>query len=164
MKRGLKSSVVSNRSWIKSEKRGRCLSFMGLVAQLAPAGLHKMISAKEDLKRPLCCLILPYPPKFLVTPNPAKIKISNTNPFDGTKCPKAHIVVYKNLMLLYTTNQTLLCKLFPIILRGVELKWYTSQPIRSIHTYAQLETKFVSHFVAFKRQEKSNFHLLSIIQ
>ena len=137
---------------------------MGLVAQLAPAGLHKMISAKEDLKRPLCCLILPYPPKFLVTPNPAKIKISNTNPFDGTKSPEEHIVAYKNLMLLYTANQALLCKFFPTTLSGDALNWHTSLPVGSIHIFAKLEAKFVSHFVASKRQEKSDFHLLSIIQ
>lgn len=67
-------------------------------------------------------------------------------------------------MLLYTTNQALLCKFFPTTLSGVTLNCYTSLPVGSIHTFAQLEAKFVSDFVASKRQEKSNFHLLSIQQ
>ena len=89
--------------------------------------------------------------EILATPNPAKIKIPNMNPFDGTKCLEEHIVAYKNLMLLYTTNQALLCKFFPTTLSGVALNWYTSLPVGSIHTFAQLEAKFVSHFVASKQ-------------
>ncbi|XP_057526198.1 uncharacterized protein LOC130805442 [Amaranthus tricolor] len=84
--------------------------------------------------------------------------------FDGTSCPEEHLMAYKNLMLLYTTNPALWCKFFPTTLTGVALTWYTSLPGRSIHTFAQLESKFLGHFVASKRQEKSNFHLLSITQ
>ncbi|XP_057538080.1 uncharacterized protein LOC130815606 [Amaranthus tricolor] len=84
--------------------------------------------------------------------------------FDGTSCPKEHLMAYKNLMLLYTTNPALWCKFFPTTLTGVALTWYTSLPRRSIHTFAQLESKFLGHFVASRRQEKSNFHLLSITQ
>ena len=57
--------------------------------------------------------------EILVTLNPAKIKIPYMNPLDGTKCPKEHIVAYKNLMLLYTTNQALLRKFFPTTLSGI---------------------------------------------
>ncbi|XP_057518425.1 uncharacterized protein LOC130799340 [Amaranthus tricolor] len=84
--------------------------------------------------------------------------------FDGTSCPEEHLMAYKNLMLLYTTNPALWCKFFPSTLTEVALTWYTSLPGRSIHTFAQLESKFLGHFVASKRQEKSNFHLLSITQ
>ena len=65
-------------------------------------------------------------------------------------------MAYKNLMLLYTTNPALLCKFFPTTLTGLALIYYTSLPVESIHTFAQLEAKFVSHFVASKGQEKSN--------
>ncbi|XP_057518494.1 uncharacterized protein LOC130799416 [Amaranthus tricolor] len=106
----------------------------------------------------------PLAPKVLNTPNPAKIKIPNMTAFDVTSCPEEHLMAYKNLMLLYTTNPALWCKLFPTTLTGVVLTWYTSLPGRSIHTFAQLENKFLGHFVASRRQEKSNFHLLSITQ
>jgi retrotransposon gag protein len=106
----------------------------------------------------------PLSAEILATPNPAKIKIPAMNSFDGTTCPEEHVVAYKNLMLLYTTSQALLCKFFPITLICIALNWYTSQPAGSIRTFAQLEAKFVNHFVASKRQEKSNFHLLSIVQ
>ncbi|XP_057540555.1 uncharacterized protein LOC130818404 [Amaranthus tricolor] len=50
-------------------------------------------------------------------------------------------MAYKNLML-YTTNPALLCKFFPTTLSGTTLIWYTSLPIGSIHTFAQLEAMF----------------------
>ncbi|CAO2830646.1 unnamed protein product, partial [Amaranthus hypochondriacus] len=90
----------------------------------------------------------PLSAEILATPNPAKIKVPSITPFDGTTCPEEHIVAYKNLMLLYTTNQALLCKFFPTTLSGIALSWYTSLPSGTIHTFAQLETKFVNHFVA----------------
>ena len=65
----------------------------------------------------------PLSAEILATPIPTKIKIPNMNPFDRTKCPEEHIVAYKNLMLLYTTNQALLCKFFPTTLNGVALNW-----------------------------------------
>ncbi|XP_057535269.1 uncharacterized protein LOC130813452 [Amaranthus tricolor] len=106
----------------------------------------------------------PLAPKILNTLNPAKIKISNMAAFDGTSCPEEHLMAYKYLMMLYTTNPTLWCKFFPISLTGVALTWYTSLPVGSIHTFAQLESKFLGHFVASRRQEKSISHLLSITQ
>ncbi|XP_057538069.1 uncharacterized protein LOC130815596 [Amaranthus tricolor] len=84
--------------------------------------------------------------------------------FDGTSCPEEHLMAYKNLMLLFTTNPALWCKFFSTTLTGVALTWYTSLPSGSIHKFAQLEGKFLGHFVASKRQEKSNLHLLSITQ
>ncbi|XP_057526356.1 uncharacterized protein LOC130805591 [Amaranthus tricolor] len=84
--------------------------------------------------------------------------------FDGTSCPEEHLMAYKNLMLLYTTDPSLWCKFFPTTFTGVALTWYTSLPGGSIHNFAQLEGKFLGHFVASRRQEKSNFHLLSITQ
>lgn len=67
-------------------------------------------------------------------------------------------------MVLYTMDPSLLCKFFPITLTGLALTWYTLLPNGSIHSFAELEAKFLSHFMASRRQEKSNFHLLSITQ
>ena len=58
---------------------------------------------------------------ILNTPNPTKIKIPNMTAFDGTSCPEEHLMAYKNLMLLYTTNLALWCKFFPTILTEVAL-------------------------------------------
>ncbi|XP_057543500.1 uncharacterized protein LOC130821729 [Amaranthus tricolor] len=103
-------------------------------------------------------------PEILNTPNQGRIKIPNMTAFDGTSCPEEHLMAYKNLTVLHTTNPSLWCKFFPTTLTGVALTWYNSLLGGSIHNFAQLEGKFLGHFVASRRQEKSNFHLLSITQ
>ncbi|XP_057517953.1 uncharacterized protein LOC130798872 [Amaranthus tricolor] len=70
-------------------------------------------------------IISPMAPEILNIPNPGKIKIPNMAAFDGTSCPEEHLMAYKNLMVLHTTNPSL---------------WSS------------------------RRQEKSNFHLLSVTQ
>ena len=102
--------------------------------------------------------------EILATPNVTKIKIPNMTAFNGTKYSKVHIVAYKYLMLLYITHPTLLCKFFLTTLTGLVLIWYTLLSIGNINKLAQLEAKILSHFVALIRQEKSNFHFLSITQ
>ncbi|XP_057517902.1 uncharacterized protein LOC130798824 [Amaranthus tricolor] len=109
-------------------------------------------------------IISPMAPEILNIPNQGKIKIPNMAAFDGTSCPEEHLMAYKNLMVLHTTNPSLWCKFFPTTLTGAALTWYTSLPRGSIHNFAQLEGKFLGHFIASRRQEKSNFHLLSITQ
>ena len=106
----------------------------------------------------------PLSADILATPNPAKIKIRAITLFSETQCLEEHIIVYKNLMVLYTTHPALLCHFYPIILTCLALTWYTSLPNGSISSFAELEAKFLSHFMASKRQEKSNFHMLSITQ
>ena len=106
----------------------------------------------------------PLSANILATPNPTKIKIPAITLFSGTQCPEEHMIAYKNLMVLYTTDPKLLCNFFPITLTGLALTWYISLPNGSINSFVELKAKFLSHFMASKRQEKSNFHLLSITQ
>ncbi|XP_057550566.1 uncharacterized protein LOC130828618 [Amaranthus tricolor] len=121
-------------------------------------------AGKTSLSGKLVPIISPLAPVILNTPNNGKIKIPNMAAFNGTSCPEEHLMAYKNLMLLYTNDPLLWCKFFPTTLTGVALTWYTSLPGGSIHNFAQLEEKFLGHFVASRRQQKSNFHLLSITQ
>ena len=53
---------------------------------------------------------------------------------------------------------------FPITLTGMALNWYTTVPPGSVDSFASLESLFLYHFVASKRQRKSNLHLMSVIQ
>ncbi|XP_057542468.1 uncharacterized protein LOC130820930 [Amaranthus tricolor] len=131
---------------------------------LSPVTMPRNEDGRSSLHEDLTPIISPLATEILNTPNPGKIKIPNMATFDGTSCPEEHLMAYKNLMLLYTTNSSLWCKFFPTTLTGVALTWYTSLPGGSIHNFAQLEGKFLGHFVASRRQEKSNFHLLSITQ
>ena len=175
-----KNASRDARTYLESKKQRASESVQSLVdkrreerkkAQLAgssrpisPVTMPRNEANKSSLPEDLIPIIFPLAPEILNTPNPGKIKIPNMAAFDGTSCPEEHLMAYKNLMLLYTTNPSLWCKFFPTTLTGVALTWYTSLPGGSIHNFAQLEGKFLGHFVASRRQENSNFHLLSITQ
>ena len=100
--------------------------------------------------------------EILATPNPAKIKVPNMTAFAGTTCLEEHIVAYKNLMLLYTTNLILLCKFFPTTLSDIALIWYTLIPFKRILTFAQLKAKFVSHFFGIEETRKFQLSLVKV--
>ena len=110
-----------------------------------------------NLPEDLMPISSPLGPKVLNTLNPAKIKIPNMAAFDGTSCPEEHLMAHKNMMLLYTTNPALWCKFFPTTLTRVALTWYTSLLVGTIHTFAQLESKFLGHFVASKSKRNQTF-------
>ncbi|XP_057528222.1 uncharacterized protein LOC130806967 [Amaranthus tricolor] len=180
--RGDESKIASRdaRTFLESKKQRASESVQSLVdkrreerkkAQLAgssrpisPVTMPRNEDNRSSLHEDLTPIISPLAPEILNTPNPGKIEIPNMAAFDGTSCPEEHLMVYKNLMLLYTTNPSLWCKFFPTTLTGVALTWYTSLLRGSIHNFVQLEGKFLGHFIASRRQEKSNFHLLSITQ
>jgi retrotransposon gag protein len=67
-------------------------------------------------------------------------------------------------MAVSTTCDAMLCKFFPTTLLGLALNWYTTLPPGSVDSFAALETSFLDHFVASKRQRRSNLHLMSVIQ
>ncbi|XP_057524865.1 uncharacterized protein LOC130804449 [Amaranthus tricolor] len=175
-----KTASRDARTYLESKKQSASESVQSLVdkrreerkkAQLAgssrpisPVTMSRNEAGKSSLPEDLIPITSPLAPEILNTPNPGKIKIPNMAAFDGTSCPEEHLMAYKNLMLLYTTNPSLWCKFFPTTLTRVALTWYTSLLGGSIHNFAQLEGKFLGHFVASRRQEKSNFHLLSIMQ
>ncbi|XP_057526421.1 uncharacterized protein LOC130805655 [Amaranthus tricolor] len=175
-----KSASQDARTYLESKKQKASESVQSLVnrrrqerekAQLAgsshpmsPVTMPRNEVEVNNLPKDHTPIISPLASEVLSTPNPGKIKIPNMTVFDGTSCPEEHLMAYKNLMVLHTTNPSLWCKFFPTTLTGVALTWYTSLPGGSIHNFAQLEGKFLGHFVASRRQEKSNFHLLSITQ
>ncbi|XP_057526418.1 uncharacterized protein LOC130805651 [Amaranthus tricolor] len=172
-----KTASQDARTFLESKKQRASESVQSLVdkrkeerkkAQVAGSSRHITMpwneAGKSSLPENLMPIISPLAPEILNIPNTGKIKIPNMAAFDGTSCPEEHLMAYKNLMLLYTTDPLLWCKFFPTTLTGVALTWYTSLPGGSIHNFAQLEGKLLGHFVASRRQEKSNFHLLSITQ
>ncbi|XP_057519443.1 uncharacterized protein LOC130800109 [Amaranthus tricolor] len=161
-KRKTSESVQSLSDKRKEERKKAELA--GSSRPLISATMPRNEATKSVLPEEPISLVSPLAMEILNTPNPGKIKVPNMAAFDGTSCPQEHMTAYKNLMLLYTTNSSLWCKFFPTTLTRVALTWYTSLPGGSIHKFAQLEDKFLGHFVASKRQEKSNFHLLSVTQ
>ena len=83
---------------------------------LSPVTMPRNEDGRSSLPEDLTPIISPLDPEILNTPKLGKLKIPNMAAFNGTSCPEEHLMAYKNLMLLYTTNPSLWCKFFPTTL------------------------------------------------
>ncbi|RDY05175.1 Retrovirus-related Pol polyprotein from transposon 17.6, partial [Mucuna pruriens] len=78
-------------------------------------------------------------------------------PFDGSQDPHAHLQAFQTQIYISDGNDRLSCKLFPGTLRGVAMQWMSTLPPRSIQTFRDLATSFLSQFAANKRLERWRF-------
>ncbi|RDX68078.1 hypothetical protein CR513_52973, partial [Mucuna pruriens] len=86
------------------------------------------------------------------------------DPFDGTQDPHAHLQAFQTQMYISGGDDKLSCKLFPRTLRGVALQWIMNLPPRSIYTFNDLASMFLSQFAANKPKRLEVADLFDIRQ
>jgi len=67
-------------------------------------------------------------------------------------------------MTLYTTDQTVWCKVFPTSLWEGPLGWFTELPSNSVTSFKVLETKFTMQYVTSRPHRTSSMSLLNVKQ
>ena len=97
-----------------------------------------VVQGPEDmLSSPLSQHILSYePPRGFVLPS--------FSMYDGSSNPYDHMLHFNQVMILNAGDNRLLCKVFPTSLKGPTLTWFHKLPQRSINTFNELWTEFVS--------------------
>jgi len=83
---------------------------------------------------------------IIEVPLPDKWKGFNRDRYDGSTDPDEHIDAYTTHMSLYTSDDAVLCRVFPTSLRGATLSWFTKLSPNSIDSFATLMTKFKTQF------------------
>lgn len=77
--------------------------------------------------------------------------------YDGSTDPEDHIAEYNTRMVTCNipedTYKTIVSKAFSSTLTGSARRWFSSLPLNSIDSFAELMTKFVSHFSHNKKPE-----------
>ena len=68
----------------------------------------------------------------------------NLERYDGTTDPDEHLDAFLTQANLYTNEDAILCRVFPMSLKGAALTWYGGLPPRSIDNFDTL----VKHFKA----------------
>ncbi|XP_023915656.2 uncharacterized protein LOC112027216 [Quercus suber] len=58
----------------------------------------------------------------------------------------------------------ILCRSFPITLKGVAREWFTKLPTSSIDNFDQLSNAFLRHFIGGQRPKRPAYYLLTIKQ
>ena len=73
-----------------------------------------------------------------------------------------HVSHYIHIMSLYTHNDTLMCKVFPMNLGPTALKWFNGLRKGSIRSFVELIQEFGARFVTCNRVLQPVDVLLSI--
>ena len=84
--------------------------------------------------------------------------------YDGSKDPLDHLESFKTLMHLQGVAEKIMCRNFPITLKGPTRIWFSRLTPNSICTFKELSAQFASHFIRGHKYKKSTACLMSIKQ
>ena len=84
--------------------------------------------------------------------------------YDGVKDLLDHLETFKTLMHLQGVADKIMCKAFPMMLKGAARIWFSRLTLNSVSTFKELSAQFTAHFIGGHRYKKSTACLMSIKQ
>ena len=84
--------------------------------------------------------------------------------YDGSRDSLNHLESFKTLMHLQEVPNEIMCKAFPITLKGLVRVWFSKLAPNIISTFKELSGHFVTHFIGGQRYNRSSARLLNIKQ
>ena len=75
-----------------------------------------------------------------------KWKGFNRDRYDGTTDPGEHMDAYTTHMSMYTSDNVILCQVFPTSLKGGALSWFIKLPTKFVDSFATQMSKFKTQF------------------
>jgi hypothetical protein len=73
-----------------------------------------------------------------------------------------HLSQYKQAMALYSTNDALMCRMFPSSLGEVGLRWFDRLEHGSIRSWKEMSKAFTERFITNTRKPKEIDTLLAL--
>jgi hypothetical protein len=106
----------------------------------------------------------PFIPSIADFPLPSRFKVPLLENFDGTKDPFDYLEAFKTIMQLQAVPEEVMCRAFPLGLRGSTKEWFNKLESESIGSFVQLSRAFIDHFIGSQRRGRPPTHLLSVKQ
>jgi hypothetical protein len=106
----------------------------------------------------------PFIPRIANFSLPSRFKVPPLENFDGTKDPFDYLEAFKTIMQLQAVPEEIMCRAFPIGLRGSARVWFNKLESESIGSFIQLSRAFIDHFIGNQRRGRPPIHLLSVKQ
>ncbi|KAK3040330.1 hypothetical protein RJ639_029384 [Escallonia herrerae] len=97
-------------------------------------------------------------------PVPSNFKMPPCESYDGTGDPMEHLARFTSGMNLHLVPDQIMCRAFPITLKGAAHVWFQHLTPRSISCWAQLAESFRSNFLTSRVQRKNSSALFRIVQ
>ncbi|XP_050895901.1 uncharacterized protein LOC127102590 [Lathyrus oleraceus] len=77
---------------------------------------------------------------------PPKFKTPNFDSYEGTTCPKSHLIMYYRRMAAHVENDKLMIHCFQDSLKGASSKWYLTLDQSRIKSFQDLSDAFIKHY------------------
>ncbi|XP_062009701.1 uncharacterized protein LOC133726207 [Rosa rugosa] len=106
----------------------------------------------------------PFSDDILNTAKPRRFTTPVFHKYDGTTDPVDHIKGYKQQMSIETTDEKLMCKIFPSSLTGPASTWFQDLKPHSIPDFDTLSRAFISQYFCNRKQKKDMATLFSTKQ
>ncbi|KAK2999842.1 hypothetical protein RJ639_023860 [Escallonia herrerae] len=106
----------------------------------------------------------PFTEEIDLFPTPPNFKMPPCESYDGTGDPMEHLARFTSGMNLHLVPDQIMCRAFPVTLKGAAHVWFQHLPPRSISCWAQLAESFRSNFLTSRVQRKNSSALFRIIQ
>uniref|UniRef100_A0A2N9HQF1 Retrotransposon gag domain-containing protein n=1 Tax=Fagus sylvatica TaxID=28930 RepID=A0A2N9HQF1_FAGSY len=97
-------------------------------------------------------------------PLPSRFKVPPLKNFNGTKDPFDYLEAFKTIMQLQAVPEEIMCRAFPMGLRGSARVWFNKLESESISSFVQLSRAFIDHFIGGQRRGRPPTHLLNVKQ
>ena len=95
---------------------------------------------------------------------PARWKGLTMSQYDGTTDLEEHVDVFTTQARLYTSDDAILCRVFPTSLKGPAPNWFTRLPPDFIDCFDTLATHFGIQFTTSKPHHLTSLALVNIRQ
>ncbi|KAK3017027.1 hypothetical protein RJ639_006538 [Escallonia herrerae] len=105
----------------------------------------------------------PFTEEIDLFPTPPN-KMPPCESYDGTGDPMEHLARFTSRMNLHLVPDQIMCRAFPVTLKGATQVWFQHLAPRSISCWAQLAESFRSNFLTSRVQRKNSSALFHIIE
>jgi hypothetical protein len=93
---------------------------------------------------------------------PARFVSPNLAVYDGKGDPVGHLSRYRQSMAIHTSNDALMCRIFPSSLGEVGLRWFDRLDHGSIRSWQEMSESFTARFITNTRKPKEIDTLLAL--
>ncbi|XP_059437733.1 uncharacterized protein LOC132170676 [Corylus avellana] len=129
--------------------------------------LTRKLAAKDE-KTPAAGFMdntdLPFTDRVLGFPLPENFKMPRVKEFNGSGDPSEHMESVRVHFSLHRFLDEIACRIFPLTLEGVAQDWFARFPAKSVDSFKELGSHFLSQFLATKKRRKNSACLLSLCQ
>ncbi|XP_071923109.1 uncharacterized protein [Coffea arabica] len=95
---------------------------------------------------------------------PPNFKLPAIPSYDGRGDPEDHIHAFISAFRLYCIPDPVICRAFPVFLRGTARKWFWGLEPRSISTLGELVERFLHRFISSRPTTRTSAYLLNMQQ